>query len=47
VKCPVCDNEYLEVKDIIPELDAITFERMMYCSGCHSVNYLLMKKDNK
>ena len=47
VKCPVCDYEYLEIKDIIPESDSDMFERMMFCPSCHAVNYLLMKRNNR
>ena len=43
ILCPKCGEEYLKVYDIaIPDWEK--FERMLYCTKCNAVNFMLMRK---
>jgi len=44
VRCPVCEHEYLTVRDVYPTPDSDVFERYLECSNCKSRNILRMKR---
>jgi len=43
VNCPVCDQEYLQVKDVHWDEDPEHWERYMYCPKCGATNSLLKR----
>jgi hypothetical protein len=44
VRCPVCDKEYLQVKDIRSAENPSIVEREIRCSSCGAYNYLRMAR---
>ncbi len=43
IPCPKCGKASLKVNDIvIPDWDK--FERMLYCTKCNAVNFMMMRK---
>ena len=44
VLCPVCDREYLTVRDVYPSPDSDVFERYLECPNCKSRNVMRMKR---
>jgi len=46
VRCPVCEHEYLMVRDVYPEPDSDLFERYLECPNCKSRNIMRMKRSS-
>jgi len=46
VRCPVCEHEYLMVRDVYPEPDSDLFERYLECPNCRSRNIMRMKRSS-
>jgi DNA-directed RNA polymerase subunit RPC12/RpoP len=46
VRCPVCEREYLTVRDVYPEPDSENFERYLECPNCKSRNIMRMKRSS-
>ncbi|MDB4956214.1 MAG: hypothetical protein JWO36_3783 [Myxococcales bacterium] len=44
VRCPVCDDAELVVRDIYPTPEADVFERYLECPKCGSRNIMRMKR---
>jgi len=44
VRCPVCDDADLEVRDVYPSPSSDVFERYLQCPKCHAVNIMRMKR---
>lgn len=46
VRCPVCESEYLTVRDVYPDPDSDNFERYLECPNCRSRNIMRMKRSS-
>jgi DNA-directed RNA polymerase subunit RPC12/RpoP len=46
VRCPVCEHEYLTVRDVCPTPDSDDFERYLECPNCKSRNIMRMKRSS-
>ena len=46
VRCPVCEGEYLTVRDVYPKPDSDNFERYLECPNCRSRNIMRMKRSS-
>lgn len=46
VRCPVCEHEYLAVRDVYPTPDSDVFERYLECPNCKSRNIMRMKRSS-
>jgi transcriptional regulator NrdR family protein len=46
VRCPVCEHEYLTVRDVYPTPDSDVFERYLECPNCKSRNIMRMKRSS-
>lgn len=46
VRCPVCEREYLTVRDVYPDPASEDFERYLECPNCRSRNIMRMKRSS-
>jgi DNA-directed RNA polymerase subunit RPC12/RpoP len=44
VRCPVCDADFLTVRDVDPEPPSDQLERYLVCPSCKSRNILRMRR---
>jgi hypothetical protein len=44
VRCPVCDQAFLTVRDVFPSPDSSMFERYLECPNCKSRNIMRMTR---